>query len=225
MGPDAEIIGERIERPSLSDIVCARLEQMILSREIQPGKRINESKLSRVLGVSRAPIREACRQLERLWMVEVIPRRGTFVREIHAEEVEDLYDIRAILDEYAGRKAASKIRKKDMSLLREHLSEMESATEQNDPGNYFRANLAFHQTIFDIAGNKSLPMLYEGITKRAALFRKSSLSIPGRLAVSLQQHREIFEALSTRDAAKTAQLMKDHVVNAKQAVLDSLDQP
>lgn len=215
---------EKIETQSLSDIVFERLEEMILSHAIQPKERINESKLSALLGVSRGPIREACRQLERHGMVEVHNRKGTFVKEINAKEVEEIYEIRAVLDQYAGEKAAKRMDEEGIDRLAGHIEEMKRAVKEQDVKRYFHANLDFHNAIFSISGNDTLPSLYESLIKRSTLFRRTSLALPNRLAVSLKHHQDIFSALASKNAAKSGQLMKDHVLDAKNALLDSLNQ-
>lgn len=208
-----------IQNKSISSIICDQLEEMILSGKIKSGERINESQLSKILGVSRAPIREACRQLERSGMVEVRNNKGTFVKQIDLREVEELYEIRAALDALAGEKAALAITDEQQGVLYGLLEEMQLATEKEDPQQYYKTNLDFHMCIMRIAGNSSLIHIYEGICKKASLFRQTSLSIPGRLPESLDHHRLIYEAIISKDSAKAARLMKDHIMEAKDALV------
>ena len=210
-----------IQNQSLSSVIYDQLEEMILSGRIKPGERINESQLSSILGISRAPIREACRQLERSGMVEVRTNKGTFVREIDITEIEELYEIRAALDALAGEKAAHVITEEDSQELKTYVDEMETATINEDHHHYFKANLAFHMCIMRIAGNKNLMTIYDGVCKKASLFRRTSLSLPGRLPESLKQHKTIFEAISSGDPIKTENLMKRHIMDAKNALLAS----
>lgn len=210
-----------IQTQSLSSVICSQLEEMILSGDILPGERINESQLSSTLGVSRAPIREACRQLERSGMVEVRINKGTFVKEIDLQEVEELYEIRATLDALAADKAAQIITEDQKTALHIHLEEMQQAAQQDDHQHYFKANIGFHMCIMHIAGNKNLLEIYEGVSKKASLFRKTSLSAPGRLPVSLKQHEAIYDAIASGDADKAADLMKHHIHDAKTIILES----
>lgn len=210
-----------IQSQSLSSVICDQLEEMILAGKIQSGERINESQLSNVLGVSRAPIREACRQLERSGMVEVRINRGTYVKEIDIQEVEELYEIRAVLDALAGEKAAQVITSKQLRELERHLEKMGTATEGENHAHYFDANLEFHMCIMRIAGNKNLISVYEGVCKKASLFRRTSLSLPGRLPESLRQHNAIFKAITSGNPLKTAKLMKHHIMDAKNALTAS----
>lgn len=210
-----------IQTQSLSSVICSQLEEMILSGEIIPGERINESQLSSALGVSRAPIREACRQLERSGMVEVRVNKGTFVKKIDLREVEEIYEIRATLDAFAADKAAQIITEDQKAALFIHLEEMQHATRQDDHQKYFNANIDFHRCIIGIAGNMNLLEISEGMSKKASLFRKTSLSVPGRLPVSLKQHEAIYEAIISGDADQAADLMKHHINDAKTIVLET----
>lgn len=210
---------QSIRSRSLSGAIFTQLEDMILSGKIPPGERINESHLSSLLGVSRAPIREACRQLEKYGMVEVRTNRGTFVREIDITEVQELYDIRAALDALAAEKAAQRIRQNDLEILDQHLDIMNRFSQSDDSYSYFKANLDFHHAIIHISGNQNLLHLYTGICKKASLFRRTSLSLPGRLSISLLQHREVVEALRKRDSARAAQLLKAHILDAKESLI------
>lgn len=217
---DSELV-KTIQNQSLSTVICSQLEEMILSGAILPGERINESQLSNLLGVSRAPIREACRQLERSGMVEVRAKKGTFVKQIDIREIEELYDIRSALDSMATEKAAQHITKYQIDELQGHLEVMTNATLHNDSQSYFSANLDFHKCILQIAGNQNLIDIYDGVSKKSSLFRRTSLSIPGRLPISLKQHEAIFQAIVQGDSTLAAHLMKQHVMDAKTALLAS----
>ncbi len=212
-----------VRTQSLSSVVCAQLEEMILNGRIRPGERINESRLSTHLGISRAPVREACRQLERLGMVEIRVNRGAFVSEINTSEIRELYDIRAALDSLAGEKAAENATSKDLGELNRCLQEMKKAVDAADVRQHYLVNLEFHMNIMRLAGNQNLLALIEGVYKRASLFRKTSLSLPGRLATSYRQHKDIVRAIKSKDPERTSQLMKNHIMDAKAALLGSLE--
>jgi DNA-binding GntR family transcriptional regulator len=213
-----------VKSNSLSSIICRQLEEMILSGKIRSGERINESKLATVLKVSRAPIREACRQLEKHGMVEVFTNRGTFVRSIDAEEVEELYDIRAALEALAGERAAVRLTPKTRKELQASLAAMETFASQGAVVDYYEANTEFHLRIIHTAGNKSLASIYKSICKQVSLFRKTSLSLPGRLNTSLEQHRGILAALLAGDANKAGALLRHHVLDAGHALVSALTQ-
>jgi DNA-binding GntR family transcriptional regulator len=211
-----------IRSRSLSSTIYRQLEEMILSGKIKPGERINESRLAATLQVSRAPIREACRQLEKHGMVEVLANRGTFVRSIQSDEVEELYDIRAALEALAGERAAERITPKARKELQTSFAAMEKFAKGGSIVDYYEANADFHIEIIRISGNKSLAGIYGSICKQVSLFRKTSLSLPGRLSISLEQHQEILAALISGDGNKAGTLLRHHVLDAGHALVSAL---
>jgi DNA-binding GntR family transcriptional regulator len=213
---------QHIRAQSLSSVILRQLEEMILSGQIKAGERINESKLATTLQVSRAPIREACRQLEKHGMVEVLANRGTFVRFIQAEEVEELYDVRASLEALAGERAVSRMTEALADDLRSHLSKMEGFANTGSIVDYYDANAAFHAAIIRASGNSSLEGIYDSICKRVQLFRKTSLSLPDRLNISLRQHQEILESLLSGNEQKAGHLLKHHVLDAGRTLVSAL---
>ena len=210
---------QEFQNRSLVEIIFRQLEGMILSGKIQPGERINESKLSTVLGVSRAPIREALRLLASNGILEVRANRGVFVRDLQINEVEGLYDIRAALDVLAGERAAERIDEEHLQVLNKWMQEMAVCVEANDADAYYRANIAFHEAIVEIAGNANLLSIYEGVCKQMSLFRRISLFLPGHLRLSLQRHKKIIEAIKSKNRVKAASVMRNHTLGAKKALL------
>lgn len=213
---------QEVQSRSLVEILFRQLEGMILSGKIQPGERINESKLSSELGVSRAPIREALRLLASSGILEIRANRGMFVRDPKISEVEGLYDIRAALDVLAGEKAAERINEEHLRILNRWIDEMAAYVETNDTDAYYRANLAFHAAIVEISGNGTLLSIYEGVCKQMSLFRRVSLSLPGHLRLSLQRHKKIVEAIKSRNSTKAATVMRNHTLGAKKALLRAI---
>jgi DNA-binding GntR family transcriptional regulator len=207
---------------SLVEVIFRQMEGMILSGNIQPGERINESKISNLLGVSRAPIREALRLLASNGILEIRANRGMFVRDIKVQEVDELYDIRAALDALAGERAAALIHEEQLPVLQKWIGEMALHAEANDVEAYYRANINFHTAIVEIAGNENLLSIYEGIRKRMSLFRKASLSLPGQLSVSLRKHEKILAAIASQDPAKAGNMLRSHTLEAKKTLLRAI---
>ncbi len=214
---------KKVQTQSLTSVIYDQLEDMILTGLLKPGERINESKLSAKLEVSRAPIREACRQLEKHGMVQIIARRGTFVANIAVSEVKELYDIRASLDALAAEKAAVLRTPEDLDEFRNILKNMQDGLEADNAKAYFQANMIFHRSIVRISGNKNLESLIEGIYNKASLCRKTNLSLPERMSISYRQHTYIFKAIEAGNPMEASTQMKHHVIEARDALLNTLD--
>src|ERR1700722_16032171 len=102
---------------TLSSLVAEELERMIIRGELQAGDRINESALAEMLSISRGPIREACRSLEKSNLVKVVTNRGVFVREMSVAQAAEIYDVRAHIFGLAGRLAASRVSLREIAEL------------------------------------------------------------------------------------------------------------
>ena len=114
---------------SLASLVAEELERMIIRGELQVGDRINESALAQMFSISRGPIREACRSLEKSNLVTVVTNRGVFVREMSVAQAAEIYDVRAHLFGLAGRLAASRVSLRDVADLRAMVAEMQEAKD------------------------------------------------------------------------------------------------
>lgn len=213
---------KKVQTQSLTSVIYNQLEDMILTGVLTPGERINESKLSAMLQVSRAPIREACRQLEKYGMVQIIARRGTFVTKIEVSEVKELYDIRASLESLAAEKSAAYATFKDLEEFQNILNTMQQAIKADDAKKYFKANMLFHRKIVLTSRNENLDSLIEGICNKASLYRKTNLSVLDRMSISYRQHKDIFGAIEAGNQTEASTQMKHHVIDARDALLSSL---
>jgi DNA-binding GntR family transcriptional regulator len=204
---------------SLTGIVRDEITRMIEAGELLPGAWVNEAELAQRFGVSRGPVREACRGLEQIGLLRFVVNRGAFVREIDLNEAAELYDLRSALFALAGRLLAPIIDSKGLSLLEGLLAQMEAAAAAGDLEAYYPLNLQFHRAILELAGNARLHSAYQNCVRELHLFRRSVLISKERMKSSNLEHKAIFKALKSRDAAKAFQLMQDHVLGAKARVL------
>lgn len=210
-------LGLRIRRTeSLTSLIRRELERMIEVGELKAGDRLNENALAAKLGVSRGPIREACRGLEQSGLVHVIVNRGVFVREISNHEAAELYDIRAALYALAGRLLAPKITKKQVTELRRMVSQMEDAADKGELNVFYPLNVRFHEAIVQFSGNGRLLSMSTSVHREMHLFRRRTLDMPGRMKISNAEHRAIVDALAAKDGNATAQLMEDHVLKSRE---------
>ncbi len=144
-----------LTRSVLHEQVRDVLLDRILSGEYQPGHRLVEMQLANELGTSQAPVREALRELQSLRFVESEPYRGTRVREINAEELAEIYPVRAALEELAAREAAGRLEGRVGELERE-FEAMREAADRDDLKELAAHDAAFHRLIVEAAGNRVL---------------------------------------------------------------------
>ena len=198
---------------TLSTIVGEAIEEMIVSGELTAGDRINESALATRLGVSRGPIREACRRLEEAGLLESATNQGVFVREMTLEEARDLYEVRGALSGLAGRLIVERASESQVSSLVARVDEMDAVARANDFSTYYGLNLAFHGALIDAAANPALAHSYRSIANQLHLYRRRGLVQKGSLQVSNAEHRAIVDALKARDDDAAERAMRRHVAS------------
>jgi phosphonate utilization transcriptional regulator len=212
-----------LQANSLTSVVHAEIERLILDGELAPGAKLTEAMLADRLGVSRGPIREAFRILEEAGLVRLEKNRGVFVRSIPLAEAMEIYDLRAMLDESAGRQLAERITAEQARELRTMVEQMERLvkeghnTSASDP--YHLMNLAFHDRLVEFVGNRKLIDLYRRLVKELSLFRRVNLADGKQIPVSVQEHRAILKAITAGDADAAGLALRAHVLESKERTL------
>lgn len=205
-----------VRSSSLPTLAQREIERMILSGELAVGAKLNEADVAEMLGVSRGPVREAFRALEAAGLVRLEKNRGVFVRQIGIAEADEIYELRAVLDEYAGRRATQNADALDVAELRSRLERMERAVGRGDLDTYHDANLAFHDRLVELAGNAKLLALYRRLVNELSLHRRASLDQSGIPSVSLDEHRGIVDCIASGRAAAAGRLLHDHVMASRE---------
>jgi DNA-binding GntR family transcriptional regulator len=170
-----------LESYSLVELAVNRLSQEILSGRSDPGERLVEEQLTRRLGISRAPLREALRLLAQQGLVEHTPRRGARVATLSDADVRELYEVRDVLERHSvlTRPAGA-----DLSGLDAALEVMRKATETGDRLAIADAHRAFHVAVVALGGNRQLTQVYESVLVRIQLY----------MAVNLRREAEVTDA-------------------------------
>lgn len=223
MSSDAEKPFHASEFATLTTRVHREIERRVLTGEIKAGEKIGEAALADSLGVSRGPVREAMRTLERSGLVSIIANRGAIVRSIGLDEVVCLYELRGAIFAYACERVARRCDDAMLAMLREQVVGMEDAVARDDLGTYYRLNVEFHASLLEFSGNGRARSTYEGVVKEMHLFRQRSLSKVPNVDASLAEHRDIIDAIARRDADAAREAGRIHVVHGCRRFLDTLD--
>ena len=208
---------------SLSAALQDEIERRILFGEYGAGDRINENALAHELGISRGPIREACRGLVESGLLTAIVNRGFFVRAISDKEASDVYDVRASLMRLAGETLARRITDAQLGTLGDLVERMDAAERDGDTAAYYALNVEFHDRIVDYTENDRLRAICEGLAKELRLYRHRSLITAGGLHVSNREHRQILAALTARDPARAGAELERHMLAGKRRFLSARD--
>ncbi|NOY87291.1 MAG: GntR family transcriptional regulator [Deltaproteobacteria bacterium] len=197
---------------TLREQIATSLRESIIRRELPPGQKLTEPELAAKLGISRTPIREAFRQLESEGFLAVIPRRGAVVSTITAKQVEDFYEIKSLLEGFAARVVAEKISDSDIEKLKRVNSQLAGLAEKGQLEAFFAKNNDFHNYFIKLCGNEKLLEIRDGMVQRFKGFRMATLSLPGRLMESVNQHKSIIRAFEKKDGRLAEAVVVEHAL-------------
>tara|TARA_B110000003_G_scaffold21776_1_gene21048 strand:- start:207 stop:848 length:642 start_codon:yes stop_codon:yes gene_type:complete len=198
--------------PRVADQLIETLKSEIYKGVLKPGDQLEETSLADRFGVSRTPIREAVRSLVDLGLLETRSRKGAFVRVATAKELIDLFEVAAELEALACRLSAERLTDDTSLEIQNSLQECEEAAKVGDISSYAVGNLRFHAAIRDASGNLWLKSELSEIEVRINPYRSMPYKMHNRLAKSIQEHREIQNAILDANADKAANLMRDHIM-------------
>lgn len=207
-----------IGRTALAVEITNRLRQMILEGQLQPGEKIREKILTQQFGVSRTPLREALKVLAAEGLLELIPHRGTLVTKQSDSEIAEVFQVLAALEGLAGELAARHASAELLEDIFGMTERLRQSYEQSDRPTYFRINQEIHKALLNAAGNETLVKSHELLAHRVQRARYQANLTPARWRSAVEEHEAIAEALSNRDARKTAELMRDHLLKKLQSI-------
>jgi len=209
------VLAPTLARRALYEDVAERLRAQIFARQLEPGSWIDEMKLAAEYGISRTPLREALKVLAAEGLVTMKPRRGAYVAEMSRDDVTQIYHLLALLESDAASDVARRASDAQLIHLQQLHERLEKQVRQRDA--FFRTNEAFHLALLDIAGNRWRTQIVTDLRKVMKLNRHHSLFKQGRLSDSLAEHRVLMAALTAREPAKAARLMREHFTNGLEA--------
>jgi DNA-binding GntR family transcriptional regulator len=195
--------------------VAELLRERIFSHELAPGSWIDELKLAEEYGISRTPLREALKVLATEGLVTMKVRRGAYVTEVSDTDLSDVYHLLALLESDAAGVVAEKATPAQLKELQDLHHELEKSAGNRE--RFFEINEAFHMRLLEVANNRWRNQMVADLRKVMKLNRHNSLLKSGRIEESLAEHRAIMAALAARDAAASAERMREHFSNGLEA--------
>ena len=208
----------RLVHNSLHEEVAATLRDDIFSGTLGPGSFIDETVVCERLRISCTPLREALKVLAAEGLVRHEPRRGSFVREVTEQDLDDIFPVIALLEGRCAYEAAQHASDADLEaldILHERLTQHASANRINE---YYATNLAIHEAIIALASNRWLAQVIADLRKILKLARLQQLHAPGRLAQSLSEHLAVYAALRARDGDGAEAAMRTHLTRQRDAL-------
>jgi len=199
------------------------LKTAILEGRLNPAERLTEEHLAEELGVSRTPVREALHKLESEGLIKPLETRGFIVYPDSREDVEELFEIRGILEGYALKIISEKISEEDLERLNGFIEKAEEALKRKRINEIFRWNTKFHDTLHGmVAEKKRFHRLIVDMRKYVLRFRENTLQYPDAGKRTIDGHRKILLALRLKDPDLCERTMREHIRQAKEDALQSL---
>ncbi len=214
-----------IERhQTLREKILETIREAILKGTLKPGEKVAEPELAERFGISRTPIREAFRQLESEGYLTVIPRKGAVVAALSEQDVQEFYAIKSTLEGYAAELAASRLSEKELEKLETINERLKQLAEEGDVKAFFRVHNEFHDLFVKAAGNSKLHELIQHLGMKFNRLRMASLSVEGRMGISVAEHERLIEAFRNQDGARAESLVKKTAEIGGKVLLESLTQ-
>jgi DNA-binding GntR family transcriptional regulator len=208
----------RVILNSLHEEVAAQLRERIFSGELAPGAFLDEVALAAQMKISRTPLREALKVLTAEGLVRHEPRRGCFVNQVTARDLDEIFPVIALLEGRCAHEAAARASEADvqaLQVLHDKLARHARARRINE---YYAVNFEIHEAIIALADNRWLAQVIGDLRKIVKLARLQQLHAPGRLEQSLAEHLAVFAALKARDPEGAEAAMRTHLTRQRTAL-------
>ena len=221
LNPAAPVIGYvALERPSTSDAIARELTRQILDGSIPAGTRLREVELAEGFNVSRQSLRAGLAQLVHEGLLRRAPHRGVWVPRLTAEELDDVYRVRAVLEVEAARFVTA--HPESLGALEQAVERMRTVPDDAGWGTTMESHLAFHLTLVDAAGSARLSRAYRQLWSEAwlglvASRENTELATPRGQA---DQHAELLAVFTAGDADRSARAVREHMQPGLDAALE-----
>lgn len=206
----------------LREEVFYTLREAILKGQLKPGERLMEITLGNQLGVSRTPIREAIKKLEREGLVVIEPRKGARVAEIARQELNDVLELRLGLEELAIKKACERITHEELKQLETAAKEFADLVSGDNLMELAEADVHFHDVIYRATHNRRLVQLLNNLREQMYRFRMEYLKDETARKLLNEEHKEILKAVRERDIERAHKFICQHIDNQYAVIIRSL---
>lgn len=204
---------------TLTASLVSQLRRDIVRGLNKPGQRLREKDLCKRYGVSRTPVREALKQLEKENLVKINPNAGASVVDLSIKDISDIYDVLIVLETAVTSLASIHASSEGIRRLEEYQFKMEKAAGQGNNDLVFELNLQFHLLINTLANNHYLAEIRENYRNLVDRFARFAAVIPGQVEATLEEHQRIIEAIKLHNPAMGEFVMNEHMMHSKKLLL------
>ncbi|MFH1090681.1 MAG: GntR family transcriptional regulator [Pseudomonadota bacterium] len=206
-------------RQPLGDEVHQIIKSAILRGELKPGQRLIEAQLAAQLGASRTPVRQAMHILEREGLAMRLNRGGLVVRPLSMKDVQEILDLRCVLESFAARKAAENITPETLALLERRNENFGRAIDKGDHEHLAGLNTEFHETLYSLAQSPRLERLIQDLHDHFYRYRITLLKLKDMAQTSYRDHKQMIRAMAEGDPDRTEQLVREHILRGKAVIM------
>jgi DNA-binding GntR family transcriptional regulator len=214
------------KRSGLVENLAEALTDAILEGVFKEGDQLTEMELQKRFNISRTPIRESFRVLEKKGLVEIVPRKGTFVKRISRKDIEEHFPVRSVLEGIAARQAFAGMSTEALKAMERAFARMKSAAENNDPKKYWKQHVLFHESFIEACGNQLLINLLKTLRTQIMWSRFSYQYYQEDFTKSLKTHERILEMFKNKETDPEAleAAVRTHIAEAVNRFISYLEQ-
>jgi len=213
------------ESSVLVNEIANNIKNEIINGNIKPGQRIIETYIAKEMGVSRSPLREAIHKLKAENVLKVIPYKGTYVNALSREDVEAIYDLRAILEMYAVEKLIEKNRNDEniefLNILDKKVKEMELEVKENNINEFIKEDIEFHHIIVSFCGNKFLLKTWEEYVLQIRILLNIEARQREQFLISPKEHKQIVALIREKNVKQSKEYIKKHIFKSLKIYFNS----
>jgi DNA-binding GntR family transcriptional regulator len=210
-------------KPILRDEVYLSIKEAILTGECAPGERISIGRLLQEIGFSPTPIREALLKLEQEGFVSRLPRGGFVVSRFTQKDIDQIFDIRSLLESYAVGLAIQHVKKEDILWLERNIKESEQYIQKKEWNKVSKLNTEFHDYLNRLSENERLLSIINELRDQIFQFRSAILRVPLKAKISIDHHKKMIDAIKKRDVQLLRKLAQEHIQIGKEVILGEIE--
>lgn len=208
------------ELRNVAQHIAAKLEEFILNGTIPPGTRLIQTKVAEQFGVSRLPVRDAFAMLMKSELAVALPRKGIMVRPIHTKDVQDLFEVRRIVETAAIRKSAPALTSQDLAQARALIAAQAAIDPTVDFTGLLAADERFHRLLWSRHDNAEIDLVLTRVWNRIKLVRAQARGLPEWQKVSVTHHEQIVDAIAARNFDEVVRLVETGIMRSEQELTD-----
>lgn len=209
-------------KKSLREKVYDKIRENITCGKLAPAERLVEDRLAEEFKASRSPVREALRLLEAEGLVTFERNRGFTVAKLSIKQVDEIFELRSLLESYAAKRAAERINPKGVARLRECQEQQRAAAKNIDLQAWLQTNNLFHNSLYSYCDNSLLMQSIRNLKRRVNRYHFITVTVPWQFDTYLEQHEAIIQGCEQNDGETVERYMKEHMDTTKDALKKQL---